>query len=163
MFFVDFFSYAGGFSVIVENATNDLVTLSDFVLTNSSISRHSSLKKINPKEEIDFFIFPIAGEKDDSFCLKIKTHDAKVKIWWNFIPKKGYGPFLEAISQDVPYRVLKNVNKRGDVIRFKIVEKNEWERDSVARDKAKKMKMELCNYRDIYEQTGFSEAEQRNL
>jgi hypothetical protein len=159
-FFVTIFVNAMQMDVIVKNCTSKPAKICDFSFTNSSLIRSvpniNKVKevKIAPNGTFELTIVPIAGKKPDFFIVNVGGKE-NIKIWWNFVPSKGYGPFLEQDTEK--YRAIKKV-KEIDSITFFIVKKTSLQfSESLVRDLA-----QYLDIQDISDQTGFTQGELQN-
>jgi len=54
------------------------------------------------------------------------VNDCNIKIWWNWVPQKGIGPFVE--QSPGSYRIIKRLNSSGKVV-FHILNKERLEKE----------------------------------
>ncbi|OUM67628.1 hypothetical protein PIROE2DRAFT_4919 [Piromyces sp. E2] len=137
-------------SATIYNDTEHNIIIRNFKISRSSINIMPC--KIIPFSTLRFSIIPIAGDDNESFQINVNGCD--IKIWWNFIPNKGYGPFVEQSSGN--YRIVKLLFN-GE-LSFHVLNKNQLQKD-----KAKYLKQQNLDIYDIIEQTGFTELELNSI
>jgi len=146
----EMFEIVNGMSIPITicNDTAQPVVVKDFDLKRSSVNICPA-RKVSANSSLRFSIISIGGQGNESFTISIDR--CNIKIWWNWVPKKGIGPFIEQISKD--YRIVKELNSFGE-ISFHVLR-----RDQLKKEKAQELKQQHLELQDLIEQTGFTEVE----
>ena len=149
----EIFEIVDGMSIPVTicNDTTQPVIVKNFDLKRSSVNIYSA-RKVSANSSISFSIIPIVGPGNESFTVTVGR--CNIKIWWNLVPKKGIGPFVEQISED--YRIVKKLNSFGEVS-FHVLRRDQLKKE------AQELKQQHLDLQDLIEQTGFKEVELRAI